>query len=368
MSAGSRAVALVVLGLALGGRPARAQDSQFGIAGLGTPGRMESVRARSMGGAFAPFDAESPLTDAALVDLRTPTAYAVQGASYRDVIAPTSSTWLRTTRYPVFTIGGPLSSRLSIAASFATYFDQSYKAETRDSAPLRGTMQPFSNSIVSDGGVTDLRLGAALRLSGRLALGLGVHALVGSTRQSAVRTYDDTVDYRPIVQTGTVGYSGWGVSESAILRISSSISLAAFAREDAALKSHLGDSLVATTDLPATLGGALLWSPWKKTRFAGSVMWSSWSRAGTGAFNTANWSAGLELGTFIPLRLGVRGGELPFGPGSSAPTEWGLSVGTTASFARDHGLVDLGLERLARTGTGLEERVWTLLAGITVRP
>ncbi|PYO74762.1 MAG: hypothetical protein DMD67_13085, partial [Gemmatimonadetes bacterium] len=48
---------------------AAAQDSQFGVRGLGTPGRYESVRARSTGGAFTPFDPLSPLTEAPLADL-----------------------------------------------------------------------------------------------------------------------------------------------------------------------------------------------------------------------------------------------------------------------------------------------------------
>src|SRR3989442_11633013 len=43
-----------------------AQDSQFGIRGLGTPGRFETVRARSTGGAFGPFDPMSPLAEASL--------------------------------------------------------------------------------------------------------------------------------------------------------------------------------------------------------------------------------------------------------------------------------------------------------------
>ena len=56
-----------------------AQDSQFGIRGLGTPGRWESVRARSSGGAFAPFDALSPLMEAPLADISTLTATAAGG-------------------------------------------------------------------------------------------------------------------------------------------------------------------------------------------------------------------------------------------------------------------------------------------------
>jgi len=61
------------------------QDSQFGVLGLGTPGRYESVRARSTGGAFTPFDPLSPLTEAPLADLVVLTATAMEGTSYRQV-------------------------------------------------------------------------------------------------------------------------------------------------------------------------------------------------------------------------------------------------------------------------------------------
>src|SRR5207247_10545916 len=56
-----------------------AQDSQFGIRGLGTPGRFETVRARSTGGAFGPFDPMSPLAEASLADLPQLAATALGG-------------------------------------------------------------------------------------------------------------------------------------------------------------------------------------------------------------------------------------------------------------------------------------------------
>jgi hypothetical protein len=65
--------------------------------------------------------------------------------------------------------------------------------------------------------------------------------------------------------------------------------------------------------------------------------------------------------------LGARGGQLPFGIGA-APTEVGLSAGLGRQFAAGRGRIDLGVERLERKGTGLTERVWTLLLGVTVRP
>ena len=65
---GGPVVGLLAVLFLTAGAPVRltAQDSQFGIRGLGTPGRWESVRARSTGGAFAPFDLTSPLMEASL--------------------------------------------------------------------------------------------------------------------------------------------------------------------------------------------------------------------------------------------------------------------------------------------------------------
>ena len=36
-------------------------------------------------------------------------------------------------------------------------------------------------------------------------------------------------------------------------------------------------------------------------------------------------------------------------------------------FANRHGIIDFGLERLVRTGSGLEEVVYTVLIGFTIR-
>ena len=113
----------------------------------------------------------------------------------------------------------------------------------------------------------------------------------------------------------------------------------------------------------------MLFSPSASVRFGGSVAWRGWARAGAGAFDTWSWSAGGEIGAgHMPLRFGVRGGQLPFGPGPTAPTEFAAAAGTGRAFAQGRALLDVGVERLERRGGGLTERVWTALVGITVRP
>ena len=113
----------------------------------------------------------------------------------------------------------------------------------------------------------------------------------------------------------------------------------------------------------------MLFSPSPSVRFGGSVAWRGWARAGAGAFDTWSWSAGAEIGSGrMPFRFGARGGQLPFGPGPTAPTEFAVAAGSGRAFAQGRAVLDVGVERLERRGGGLTERVWTALVGLTVRP
>ena len=115
-------------------------------------------------------------------------------------------------------------------------------------------------------------------------------------------------------------------------------------------------------------GGGLRFAPSPSVRLAAAVAWRSWSDAGAGAFDTWSWSAGAEVGSRAPIRFGVRGGQMPFGSGTTAPTEFAVAVGTGRAFSEGRALLDLGLERLERSGSGLKEHVWTVLVGMTIRP
>ena len=345
-----------------------AQDSQFGIRGLGTPGRWESVRARSTGGAFGPFDPLSPLTEAAIADVAQLTATAAGGTSYRDATVSGTTTMLRETRFPLMGVAGRVAPRLAVAAGFTTYLDKSWDVTLRDSAVLRGTMQRYLDEISSDGSVADIRLAAASRLSRRIAIGAGVHLLAGSTRMTAERRFDDST-FHTVQQAAEVTYSGFGASGSVLIGVAPGLSITGWARADNRLRAKVADTTTAVTDLPRMLGGGVLFAPSPSVRFAVSAAWRSWSWAGPGAFDTWSWSAGGEFGSpRMPIRFGARGGHLPFGPGTAAPTEFAASAGTGRAFAQGRALIDLGLERLERRGSGLTERVWTILVGLTVRP
>jgi len=345
-----------------------AQDSQFGIRGLGTPGKPESVRARTTGGAFAPFDAFSPLVDVSISDVRRTSAGVTSGASWRSIDASGSTATLRGTRFPALVIAGPVNRRVVIGGGFSTYLDRSFGVITHDTIDLRGVPQPITDEITSDGAVSDLRLAAAARLHSRLALGLGFHLITGSSRVIATRRFADTANYRTSSTRDEVAYNGLGGSASLMVDVRHDLRFVGWFRSDSKLRADVNGRTVAENDLPMSYGTGVLWRAGAQAGIAGSLAWQKWAGAGPNAHDTFNWSAGAELGPAgALLRFGVRGGQLAFGVGKT-PTEVGYSAGLGRQFSGGRGRLDLGLERLERKGTGLTERVWTFLLGLTVRP
>ena len=234
---------------------------------------------------------------------------------------------------------------------------------------LRGAMVPFTDDFASDGGISDMRVAAAARFGPMLAIGVGLHAMTGSARVSATRTLrrHDHLRDRPR-HAVLARQTGFGVSASALVNLPPAVSIIGFARHDGRFNTKVDGVASGGTDLPNMVGGAARLTLSPIARAAGSVAWRSWSSSGPDASNTINWSAGLELGPpGNGLRVGGRGGRLPFGPGGIAPSEWGVAAGLGRTFGGEHGVVDLGIERLVRDGSGLHEVVWTLLFGLTIR-
>jgi hypothetical protein len=359
-------VALLVLAA---GRIVAAQNSQFGITTIGSPGRPESVRARSTGGAFAAFDAASAVADVALTDIKRLSATAVGWSASRSVSftgEPTQT--LKENRFPLFTLAGPIGPYMVLGGGFSSYLDHSYDLITRDSTVIRGDMAPFIDENISAGGVTDIRLSLAASLGRRLSIGLGFHALTGSDRLTAIRLFTDTIRYAPVRDTNIVKHNGIGVSASVRLDPFTGVSLLGFVRSDDKLNIKVNESPQGSTDLPLTVGAAVRLILKPGFRIAAMVKRTGWSVVGLDSYDTMDYSAGAELGgQGFTLRLGARAGQFPFGPGGSAPSEVSLSAGLGRTFAQGHGVLDIGVERMQRSGNGLDEGVWTLMTAFTVR-
>ena len=264
---------------------------------------------------------------------------------------------------------GPAWQGVVLAGGFTTYLDRSYRVEIADTLTLGGSQQAVTDILTSDGGITDVRLAAARRF-GRIAIGAGLHLLTGSSRSRAQRIFSDSSTYNSSFESDEIAYTGMGYSASALLRVLPGLFVTGYVRSDTRLTSDVRSTTVATHELPVTVGGAVRWQPAPAASFAASMTRRSWADAAdTGAFNTTSWSAGAELGPRrSPLRLGVRGGDLPFGPGSRAPREFAVAAGSSLTLGGGRGIIDFTFERLRRTGSGLTETGWTALLGLTVQP
>ncbi|MGH7699928.1 MAG: hypothetical protein ACREMJ_05360, partial [Gemmatimonadales bacterium] len=269
---------LLAAALLAAGSPGRlaAQDSQFGIAGLGTPERGESVRARATAGAFGLFDPLSPMADAAVVALQRLTASASGATSYRTVELGGETAELRSTRFPALTVGGPVFGRVRAAGGFTAYLGRSYRIETRDSVVLRGEVEPYTDEIASDGGVTDLRVAAALPLTRRLVIGGSLHLLTGSTRATAIRRFDDSLAYRPASYVDELRYEGLGGSASVLLDLGRGLQVAAYVRSDTRLE-YRGSGTSGAYDLPVSVGGGAAWRPSDRVALAAAAHRRTWS-------------------------------------------------------------------------------------------
>ncbi len=374
---------LVLALLAFSAAELAAQSSQFGVRGLGLPGRASSARALGAGGAYGLFDGESSLNPAALWSLSRATTSVTSTQSWRTTINPGGEGTARDNRFPQFLVAGPIpATPLSIGISYSTYADRDFTLATAGVASPRGVPVGVIDTLSSTGGINDLRVALAWGISPKLQLGAAVHALTGSNRLASRRVWDDTT-YLATRQTAEVDYLGFGVSAGAVIRPVNGVLLAGTIRRDGALDVRRDSVATASIDMPWTLAGGVRVAVGQRIDVAAQVNTRDWSVANdglvgegaVGARNTIEYSAGFEYirnprrRDQLPLRLGIRSAQLPFLlVQGSQPKELGFSVGTALRFANNLAGVDLALERIRRTqGDNYRENAWLFSVGISVR-
>jgi hypothetical protein len=377
-----RRVLLLVL---LAGTPAAgaAQSSQFGVRGLGLPGRSLSVHALATGGSFGLFDPESSLNPAALAAFPALTAVFSGMEDFRHVENPAGSASVRESRFPQMAVGGQIRRYpMALGLGFSNYTSRDFTLATANTVLLRGILVPVNDTITSRGGLSDLSIGGAYRIQDHWAVGGSFHILTGTDRVSARRTFADTL-YQETSQTSEISFAGVGVELGMVRSFGSRFAVAAIARSDGRAKVDRDSVSVSRIDLPYTFGLGLRWQARPKLTLAGQGLFRTWSGAnsdlleqgGTGADNTFELAFGGEFTPDVrrpsrrPLRFGVRYGSLPFPlvPGDQAH-EFGVSIGSGLRFAQERAGIDLGLEHVWRSAGPYSERAFLVSVGVTVRP
>lgn len=370
------------------------QSSEFGIRGLGIPGRELSTRGLSLGGSGGLFDGESSLNPAALATLTTATALFTSEGGWRNSTNPAGSMSTRDTRFPQILLGGPIPhQRISLGFSYSMYTDRDFTVVSDGTASPRGVPIAVHDTLTSLGGIDDLRFGAGWAVNRHLAVGAALHLLAGSNRLASRRFWEDTT-YQSPQDVAELSYTATGFSVGMIWQPVPSISIAGAFRHDGTLtiqRDSTGNgqvlfptSTVGRVPMPNTLSGALRIAPTRRISLTGSFTTRDWSVADSsleaqgspGARNTYEVNGGLEFFRDLrrplkyPLRLGARYTTLPFllVPGTQ-PSEYGFSIGTGRRFAQERGGFDVAVERVWRSqGTGYHESATLITFGISVRP
>jgi hypothetical protein len=360
-----------------------AQSSQFGVRGLGFPGRALAVRSLGSAGAFGLFDSESSQNPAALATVVVLTSELTITQGFRSVENPAGSASLRGTRFPQLMVAGPIRTLpAAVGFSFSNYTSRDFTLATTQTIDLRGVPLSVSDTFSSRGGLNDFRIAGSYRVGNRWAAGAGVHIISGSNRLTSTRVFDDP-SYLSSRQRSELSFTGVGVSIGLTRQFGPNFALSAMGRSDGHVNVDLDSARVGTVDLPYSFGLGLRWRPAATLDLAAQTMVRTWSGAnsdllamgGVGAQNTFEVSAGAEYTSDPrrpyrrPLRFGARYATLPFSlvPGQQGH-EFGLSVGSGVRFAQQRAGVDLALEQVWRSEGAYSESGFLISLGVSVRP
>jgi hypothetical protein len=360
-----------------------AQSSQFGVRGLGFPGRALATHAIASGGAFGLFDSESSQNPAALTGAPVLTSVFTIAQGFRSLENPAGSASLRDTRFPQLMVVGPVrQGTAALGLSYSNYANRDFTLTSSSTVDIRGVPVGVTDTLSSRGGLNDLRLAGAYRIGSRWTVGAGFHVISGNNRLEARRSFADS-SFVTSVQQAEVSYAGVGVSAGVIRQFGPRFALAAMIRSDAHLNVDRDSIRVAMVDLPYSFGMGLRWQPSPKLDLATQTIFRTWSGAnsdlleqgGIGADNTFEIAAGAQYTPDPrrpfrrPLRFGARYALLPFPltPGNQGH-EFGLSAGSGIRFAQQRGGVDVALEHVWRSESPYSERAFILTLGVSVRP
>jgi hypothetical protein len=359
-----------------------AQSSQFGVRGLGFPGRGLAVRAAGSSGAFGMFDSESSLNPAALGTVPTLTSVFTLTQSFRHTENPAGTASLRDTRFPLLSVAGPVRSTAAFGLSYSNYTSRDFTVVTEETLDLRGAPVGVTDSFSSRGGLNDFRLAGAYRLHDRWTFGAGFHVITGSNRLESRRVFSDP-SFLSSVQRSEISYAGVGLSAGVIRQLGTRVAIAALVRTDGHVNVDRDSARVGSVDLPYTFGLGIRLQPVGQLELGVQTIVRTWSGAnsdllqqgGTGAKNTFEVAAGAQYISDPkrpyrrPIRLGARYATLPFPlfPAEQGH-ELGLSLGTGMRFAQQRAGIDLALEHLWRSEGPYSERAFIVSLGVSVRP
>lgn len=377
---------IVLLGLVALLLPAAvAGQSLLNAAGLGMPSEPLDARSRALGGVGLGLQGPALLgTDpAAAVGFALPTISITAQPTWVDAGETDLATpgAVRGTLFPNLGIAYPVRQLGGVVTfGFESVFDQRYEAERPVTLDTGSGPVDVTDQFVSDGGVSQVRLGFSRIVGQRLALGLSAGRYTGSLVRRLERDFGRTEGQEPVepYQLGGLWtYSGTTLTGGASLAVGSFAQLAGSMTWSSSLDADPSvdtEGAAGAFDLPLQLrvGATAVLAP--GLALSGGFTTADWSgidddlTGGSSTGTTNSYGVGLELsrarilGRSAPLRLGYRKRDLPFVLDQGAPTEtvWagglGLHLSQSGDFVRAG--LDLSLERGTREDAAYSESFW----------
>ncbi len=370
------------------------------VQGYGYPTGQLGTRAQSTAGALAEVDEGTPLNPAAIIHWATPAIQFQYEPEFRRTRIADGGT-LRTTtnRFPSVFAAFPAGGRMAFSLSISQLLDRTFET-VRTSRELVGAESLFVSEQTSvEGGMSDVRLAGSFAVSKWVAVGVGLHGIVGSnrfdqrvavSRTTQDATTDTTGAFNRYRQITPLRFSGSAFSVGVELRpLTQKLIVGASARIGNKVRMEGrtaagADSLVAEADVPDRYGVGASYEVAARTIVAANFEQTRWSALAplsreSQPRDASSYSFGIEtpgpriLGRSLTLRAGIRSRELAYeAPDGSVPLRWtqvterSATIGVMAPFAFNRANLHLFVQRAARNVA--DEQAYTVGLGLTVRP
>jgi len=349
--------------------------------GFGYPTGGLSTRAGAAGGGFAEFDFTSPRNPSSTLGWGRGGLYFQYEPEFRTVTAGPATDNTMTARFPIWMAGLQLGSKAMGTLTYSTLLDRTWATEVRGGQILGPDSVGYTERVESNGAINDLRLGVSYSVRDNFSVGFGLHGFTGENRMSLRRQYDDSLRYGTLSRALTISYLGAGFSAGATWRPHEQIAVAASFRSGGGLDVTVGDTVLASGNIPNRFGAGIRFDGLPGASVALSVERTQWSsldellQTDLTANDTWEVGVGAEMqgpkmrNVPILFYLGYRQRDLPFAVSGDVSKERFYSAGTGLPLAGPRVLLDMSVQRASRSEVqGVSENAWIFSMGFTVRP
>lgn len=373
---------LLLAALALAAVPAAAQ-SVLAAGGLGVPLDAVDGRARALGsvgpGLFG--TAVLPGDPVAAVDLSVPTLAVTLQSSWLSVDQAGRSSQ-STSRIPALGAAYPVRDWGVMTLTYGAVLDQRWVLRRKRELELGAASGATSvtDELISDGGVSAVRLGFAHRVSPSLGVAGAVGSFTGSVLRRFTRSFDSLrvdVPVSNFARDGRWSYSGLLAEVGVMIDVGDMIRGVATVGWSGHLDAEPTDTIGASGrsyDLPLRLRAGMSGRLAPGLSLVVSGAYADWAATAADLTEPTFGGGGLTLGAGIewegatlfgrdlPLRLGWRRADLPFRSEGEDPVETSFTGGAGLVLARAGALpaavFDLAVERGSRSGGSPAEDFW----------